>query len=121
MFAEEKLRVSAVPRSISRFLSVAAVALDLPKSYVVVQEQIRRLEKFRVTRKIPATIRAGSLSQSRNGSGFRHLAVRPFPMSQLGRYLAAQTNTLSALSWLWCSRPFRLDRGDCSHIGRPRF
>jgi len=46
MFAGEKLRVSAGQSSISRFLSVAAMALSLPLFYVVVQEVIRRSEKF---------------------------------------------------------------------------
>jgi|ERR1700730_18027373 len=46
MFAEEKLRVSAGQSSISRFLSVAAMAPGLPLFYVVVQELIHRSEKF---------------------------------------------------------------------------
>jgi hypothetical protein len=43
---------------------------------------------------------AGSFSQRRNGSCFRYMAARPFTLSQFWRYLAAQTNTLSAMPWL---------------------
>jgi hypothetical protein len=80
MFAGEKLRVSAGQSSISRFLSIAAMALGLPLFYVVVQEVNSSIGEIRVARKIPKTIRAGSLSQSRNRSGFRHLAARPFQL-----------------------------------------
>jgi len=54
---------------------------------------------FAATR-IKTKIRPGFVSKWRNGPCFRYMAARPHTLSQLWRYLAAQTNILSAVSRL---------------------
>jgi hypothetical protein len=57
-------------------------------------------ENYFAAKRIKEKVRSGSVSQWRNGPGFRHMAARPHTLSELWRYLAAQTNPLSAVSGL---------------------
>ena len=99
-FAREKLRVSAVQSSITCLLSIAALAIHLPYSIGKMNGIHSNGENNFAATRIKTKIRSGFVSKWRNGPCFRYMAARPHTLSQLWRYLAAQTNILSAMSRL---------------------
>jgi hypothetical protein len=118
-FAGEKLRVSAFLRPISCLLSIAAMAIHLPLPHMENERYALHRRKYFAATRTQKEIRSGSFSQRRNGSCFRHMAARPFTLSEFWRYLAAQTNTFPALFRLWFLGWVRPDRGDPPYFGRP--
>ena len=115
-FAGEKLRVSAAQSSITCLLSITVLAIHLPYSIGTMNGIHSNGENNFAATKIKTKIRPGFVSKWRNGPCFRHMAARPHTLSQLWRYLAAQTNVLSAVSRLQFLSGLRTDRGGTAHL-----
>src|ERR1041385_2213522 len=115
MFAGEKLRVSAAQSSLTCLLSIAGVAIRLPYFHVKYEQHSFHGRKYFAATSIQQA-RPGSFSQRRNGPRVRHMAARPFTLSQLWRYLAAQTNTFPGLFRLWFPGWVCPDRGDPAYL-----